>query len=303
MNRRELLMGSGAAALALGLGHFPLGWAAADDKRKQRILMYTKSEGYEHDVVKRKNGALSLAEQIVTRLGKQHNFEVTCEKDGRVFQSDSIKDYDGFLFETQGDLTKEGGVDHQTPMSPEGKKTLLQLVADGKGFVGCHCASDTFHSAGHRQHIWQNQDRDQIDPYIAMVGGEFARHGEQQRAWMHVVDSQYPGLKDINDFELTEEWYSLKNFAPDLHVILVQKTKGMRNFDYQRPDFPATWARMHHKGRVFYSSMGHRDDVWTNPTFHQLLLGGLSWALGNVQADVTPNLEKAAPRANELPKK
>src|SRR5260370_30347018 len=94
MNRRELLLSSGAAALTLGLGHFPLGWAAADDKRKQRILMYTKSEGYEHDVVKRKNGDLSLAEKVVTRLGKQHNFEVTCEKDGRVFLADSIKDYD-----------------------------------------------------------------------------------------------------------------------------------------------------------------------------------------------------------------
>ena len=63
----------------------------------------------------------------------------------------------------------------------------------------------------------------------------------------------------------------------------------MEGIEYQRPPYPATWARMHGQGRVFYTSMGHREDVWTNDTFVSLLLGGLGWAVGNAQADVTPN--------------
>ncbi|MEI6862357.1 MAG: ThuA domain-containing protein, partial [Verrucomicrobiota bacterium] len=63
---------------------------------------------------------------------------------------------------------------------------------------------------------------------------------------------------------------------------------------------PSTWARMQGKGRVFYTSMGHRDDVWTNPAFQSVLLGGINWATGRVDADVTPNLDKVAPKANEL---
>src|SRR5438445_7385813 len=134
-----------------------------------------------------------------------------------------------------------------------------------------------------------------------MVGGEFIRHGEQQKAWMRVVDHHFPGTKDLKDFQLNEEWYSLKNFAPNLHVILAQDTHGMKNLDYERPNFPATWARMHHKGRVFYTSMGHREDVWENKMFQQLLIGGLQWAFGDVEADVTPNLNTAATKADELP--
>ena len=57
----------------------------------------------------------------------------------------------------------------------------------------------------------------------------------------------------------------------------------MKGEDYQRPNFPATWARMHGKGRVFYTSLGHRDDVWTNPVFQNLLVGALSWATGQVE--------------------
>src|SRR5262249_44973333 len=161
-----------------------------------------------------------------------HDFDVVCEKDGRVFLSNEFPKFDGFLFETQGTLTREKCQDGSPPMPPEGKKALLQAVHDGKGFVGCHCASDTFHSAGYPGNQWKNQPADQIDPYIAMVGGEFIRHGEQQKATMQVVDEKFPGQGGRKDFSLLEEWYSLKNFAPDLHVILVQETKGMRNLDY-----------------------------------------------------------------------
>jgi type 1 glutamine amidotransferase len=100
---------------------------------------------------------------------------------------------------------------------------------------------------------------------------------------------------------MLEEWYSLKNFAPNLHVILVQETAGMNGRDYQRPPFPATWARMHGKGRVFYTSMGHREDVWTDERFQKIFLGGLGWSVGNVEADVTPNMSEVTPEAMTLP--
>ena len=58
---------------------------------------------------------------------------------------------------------------------------------------------------------------------------------------------------------------------------------------------------MHHKGKVFFTSMGHRDDVWKNEIFQNLLLGGLSWSLGLVKADIPANLKEAAPKAGELP--
>jgi type 1 glutamine amidotransferase len=266
--------------------------------------MYTRSQGFQHDCVRRKGGKLSLAETIVTELGGKHNFDVVCEKDGRVFLSDDFPKFDGFLFESQGDLTAEKSQDGTPPMTAEGKKRLLDAVAGGKGFVGCHCASDTFHSKDHyKGKDFYTHPLGERDPYIRMLGGEFIRHGQQQKAWMRVVDHKFPGFKDLNDFEMHEEWYSLKNFADDLHVLLVQDTKGMKNFDYERPPFPATWARMDKKGRVFYTSMGHRDDVWQSPTFQAVLLGGLAWSLGNVNADVTPNISKVTPEANQLPMK
>jgi type 1 glutamine amidotransferase len=298
MNRRQWLQRSGLAALLLGTSRFSPVFSANADAPKRRILMYTRSVGFQHPVIARKGGSLSLAERLVTELGAKNNIEVVCEKDGRIFESEDFPKFDGFLFETQGDLTSEKCLDGSPPMSRGGKKALLDAIAGGKGFIGCHCASDTFHSKGPQ---WQNQPRDQVDPYLAMVGGEFIRHGQQQKSWMRVVDPDFPGIKGQKDFEMHEEWYSLKNFAPDLHVILVQDTRGMKNVDYDRPSYPATWARKHEKGRVFFTSMGHREDVWESEIMQHLLAGALAWTLGRVEADVTPNLNSVAPKASELP--
>src|SRR5262249_46566223 len=161
------------------------------------------------DVVKRgPNNELSLAENVVFELGNEHGFEVTCSKDGREFLPETLSKYDAFVFETTEDLTKEGG-DHNPPMPPEGKAALLKAIAEGKGFVGCHCASDTFHSPGQRGRL---QTPNEIDLYLQMLGGEFIVHGKQQKARMRVVDSSFPGLNGRTDFDLLEEWYALKNF-------------------------------------------------------------------------------------------
>jgi uncharacterized protein len=284
MKRRELLLTAGAAVV--GMSAFPFGWAAAAETKK-KVLYFTRSAGFEHPPVIRKGDQLSASEKLLSQWGPEAGFEVVCSQDGAIFDGD-LDQYDAFIFYTSGDLTgKSKKPQAGEPMSPEGKKRLLAAIAAGKGFVGIHSATDTFRSAG-------------IDPYIAMVGGEFVTHGAQQKAPMKIVDPKFPGMSGLgNEFSIHDEWYAQQKFPKDLHVILVQETAGMKGDCYKRPPFPATWARMQGKGRVFYTSMGH-DHIWTDPTFRQVLLGGIAWALKDVDADVTPNLAQVAPGANTL---
>lgn len=302
MNRRELLVHTGAVAAAAALSPFPRGWAAAPKKR--RILLFTKSSGFEHSVIKGTEGKPSLVERTLTELGAQHGFDITSTKDGGIFTPENIAAHDAFFFYTTGDLTQPG-TDKNPPMSPEAKIALLNTIRGGKGFLGTHAATDTFHTLPDppdRSNRYITHGQDKVDPYAAMIGAEFIRHGAQQKARMRVVDKKFPGMKAAGDgFELMEEWYSLKEFSPNLHVLLVQETEGMKGSDYERPPYPATWARMYGRGRVFYTSMGHREDLWANPLFQEILLGGIAWAVGNVKADVRPNLEKAAPGYAALP--
>lgn len=290
-----MLQAAGAAAL---LGTAPLGRLVAGDKKAtKRLLFFTKSSGFEHSVIKRGGDKLSHAEQILTDIGKQHGFEVVCSKDGRLFDPEKIGQWDAFAFETTGDLTKPG-TDKNPPISADGEKVLYDVVHGGKGFLGMHCATDTF-----GYHRGKGAD----DPYIQMIGAEFIGHGAQQTAKIDVADPKFPGVGRFGDsFEILDEWYALKHSQDNLRVVLVQNTKDMdksrNNKVYDRPNFPETWARMHGKGRVFYTSMGHREDVWSNAKYQGLLIGALLWATGQVDADVTPNINKVTPGYQEHPK-
>ena len=273
----------------------------------KKVLFFSKSASFEHSAIKGENGQMSFAAKVLAELAPKNNIEFTFTKDGTVFTPENIAKYDAFFFYTTGDLT-EKGADGNPPMSQEGKAAFLQAIYKGKGFIGTHSSTDSFHSPGNKDlgpARWKN-DGDNVDPYIRMIGAEFIIHGAQQKGHMICVDKKFPGMSAVPaDFAPLEEWYTLKNFAPNLHVLLIQDTSHLEksggNHCYDRPDYPATWAHMYGKGRVFYTSMGHREDVWTNPVFQQVLLGGINWAVGNVKASVKPNINKVTPQASVLP--
>ena len=275
----------------------------------KKVLVFTKSSGFQHDAVKLEGPpGHGFACPVLRKLGAKNKIELTFSKDGTLFTSEYLAQFDGFVFYTTQDLTQaktEAGADGLPPMTADGKAALLQAIKDGKGFVGVHSATDTFQAPGTAVYGpgRHQSDGDKADPFIKMLGGEFINHGAQQAGRLSVADTKFPGMSAVPaDFGMYDEWYSLKNFAPDLHVLLVQNTARMVGEVYVRPPYPSTWARMEGKGRVFYTSMGHREDVWNHPTFQSILEGGLNWSLGRVDADVTPNLDKVAPGANELPK-
>ncbi len=290
INRREMLLAAGAALL----GPASLGRVLAQDKAgpAKKVLFFTKSSGFQHSVIARKQDAPALAERILTEIGRAHGFEVVATKDGRMFDPDKIGQWDAFAFETTGDLTQEG-TDKAPPISADGLQGFLDAIRGGKGFVGMHCATDTF--GVHRKMGAE-------DPYIQMIGGHFAGHGPQQVATIGIADPSFPGVSAFGTdaYRLNDEWYNQKFLADDLHVILVQKTEGMRGNDYQRPNYPETWAHMFGKGRVFYTSMGHREDVWENPAYQGLLLGALGWTTGKFDFDVSPNIATVTPGYKQL---
>jgi type 1 glutamine amidotransferase len=291
---KQRWIGLGAAAVvALALGLLPAvqaeqaapaAPASTPAAAPKKVLFFTKSAGFQHSCITRKGDELSHAEKVMVELGPQHGFDITCTKDGSVFTKEGLAPYDLIMFYTTGDLTKEG-TDKQPPMPADGKQVLLDAVAAGKGFVGFHCASDTFHSGR------------EVDPYIKMLGGEFASHGAQQKSTSHVCDKAFPGLADAGEsFELHEEWYAFRNLNKAMHVLLLQDTTGMKGEQYEgKPNYPGTWARMHDQGRVWYTSMGHREDVWTNPLFQKIVLGGMDWAARNVDAEVPSNTDQVCP--------
>lgn len=267
--------------------------------KKHKILFFTKSSGFEHSVISWKNGQPSHAEKVLLELGAKNGWEFEFSKDGSKFSKDYLAQFDAVFFYTTGDLCSPG-TDGQPPMSKEGKQALFDYVKSGKGFIGTHSASDTFHTdneavKGPERYLNHGE---KADDYVRFLGSEFIIHGAQQVAKNTVIDPAFPGFDGVGkDFAFQEEWYSLKDFRDDLHVLTVIDSPAMQGSMYGRPAYPSTWARKEGDGRVWYTAMGHREDVWTNPAFQQILVGGIKWALGDVKAEVPANIKEVTPGA------
>lgn len=287
MKRRHVLQALGAAVL--GSPRATRLWAA-EPNGARKILFFSRSVLFEHPVIRRQGAELSLAESVLVTLARQIGCEVECTKDGRVFEG-NLDRWAAVMSYTCGrpaDLMKPDSLDHSPPLSERGWKNLDAAVRGGKALVAIHPG------------LWLLPDA---------AGADCLGHGSQQTARIKVASPRFPGAENLGDsFTMLEEWFSLIRFAKDLHVVLVQDCANM-NKDapadrrcYDRPPFPCTWARMHGHGRVFYTSLGHREDVWSSRIFQQVLLGGLSWALARLEADITPNIDQVAPQAGEFPK-
>jgi type 1 glutamine amidotransferase len=193
---------------------------------------------------------------------------------------DSLKNYDGVIFcSTTGDL----------PI-PD-KDGFLNWIKEGHAFIGIHAASDTFHQ-------WPG--------YLDMLGGEFTKHGKQIGVEAINMDPKNPATAALPPSWAIkqEEIYNFKDYDPaKVHELL---TLGISPLDGVTPGhYPVSWCKMYGKGRVFYTSLGHREDIWdTDPTipnrinppeiaqkYQDFLLGGIKWALGLEPGDATPQLQ------------
>jgi len=286
---------------------FANGPAGAASKKKS-VLVFTKSSGWEHEVVKRTGGKPSIVDDAISDLGYENGFQVGVTKDGRIFEDKKLGSFAAVVFFTTGDLTTLG-TDGKPPISAKGKRSLLEAVGRGMGFVGIHSASDTFHTQPDPEDLSNRYVAHGVksDPYLRMLGAEFIVHGKEPRlqtANLIVNDPKFPGLEKVSSpVSFEEEWYSLKDFVPDLHVIMTLETKGMKGECYQRAPYPVTWARQHGRGRVFYTALGDKPESWRNPFFLNVVAGGIRWAFGEDNREILPDLSEMAPGYAEIPPK
>jgi type 1 glutamine amidotransferase len=173
-------------------------------------------------------------------------------------------------------------------LDAQGRTDLMWFVHDaGKGFVAAHVGITAFES-------WPE--------FGDLIGGRFDQHPwGVTEAPIIVVDPNFPGMSDFESgVPFKDEFYQISHFAPDAHVILRLDTShlDMTRRSVQPGDsYALAYAKMYGKGRVFYSSLGHAPATWDDPRVQAMYLGAIKWALGLVDADVTPAPAPAAPPA------
>jgi uncharacterized protein len=238
-----------AAAFAL------LGAPVRAEDRPARVLYFTHSAGYRHDVI-------PASREILKQIGdREPRFEVTASEDVSVFTAENLRGFGAVMFFTTGEL----------PMSDPQKKALTDFVSGGGGFLGVHSATDTFY---------------QWPEYGRLIGGYFDQHPWHQSVRIDNADPY--GLLTARlgrSLTLLDEIYQIRDFdAAGSNVLLrldpASVDLGRENVHRHPYGWPLAWTRAYGRGRVFYSALGHEEGVWRDARFQALLHNAVLWAIG-----------------------
>lgn len=259
MNRRFF-----ALALLLGLATVGVAGSLPADaaKGKKRVLVVTQTKGFRHSSIPWAAGMVASLGNLTGQWEVVGRVE-SDEEVAKAITAEGLKGIDMVFFaNTTGTLT----------FTPEGKKAFYDWLRKGGAFAGVHSAGDTFHD-----------DKE----YLDLVRGEFLTHGPQKEVEVFVQDSDHPATRMLPaSFKVFDEIYEYKNWERSkVHVLLsmhVHPQSGASG------DFPVAWTNRIGKGRMFYTSLGHREDVYGLGWYIEHLTGGLRWALGLAPGDDTP---------------
>ncbi|MDQ6801184.1 MAG: ThuA domain-containing protein [Acidobacteriota bacterium] len=225
-----------------------------------QVIVVTVTEGFRHD-------SIPTAERVITDLAPRLGFEVTFLREESDLDAGlsaaALSDVKAVMFvNTTGDLPVPA------------RESLLAWIAGGGSFIGVHSASDTWHE-------WPQ--------YIEMLGGEFDHHPDQTARTIFVDNALNPATATLPpSFVLFEEYYVFKNFERNRVTMLLSLRASPENSEPGL--FPLAWTRNYGHGRVFYTALGHRTEVWTSEWFQQHVAGAIAWGL---RRDLVPRRRTA----------
>mgnify|MGYP000564504959 CR=1 FL=1 len=251
--------------------------------KPRKLLIFTLCRGFRHDVIPIGSEALKI-------LGRKTGaFEAVVSQDIAVFEPASLAQFDAVCLQnTTGELFLPPDFDQLPPEEQAAakkrderlKQSLLDFVSAGRGLVGVHAATDCFY---------------QWPEYGRLIGAYFDGHPWNEKVVLKVDDPEHPIVAMFagQPFEVADEIYQFREpYSRDrLRVLLsldaerTDLTKpGIRRQD---KDFAVSWVRRYGAGRVFYCSLGHRDEIFWSPQILRHYLAGIQFALGDLSADAT----------------
>ncbi|MGX1273375.1 ThuA domain-containing protein [Streptomyces phaeoluteigriseus] len=244
------------AALLLGGVTLPAASHSAAPE-EAHVLVFSKTAGFRHDSIP--DGIAALKE-----LGGTDGFTVHATEDAGAFTPANLRRYDAVVF-----LSTTGDVLDDTQ-----QRAFEDYIHRGGGYVGIHAAADT-------EYDWPF--------YGGLAGAYFQSHPAIQPATVEVEDHAHPATSGLpQSWIRTDEWYNYRSNPRDRAHVLASLDESSYTGGTMGGDHPIAWCQDYQGGRAFYTGGGHTKESYTDPVFRRHLVGGILYAVGEIQADCRP---------------
>ncbi len=248
----------------------------------KHVLVIGQTKGFEHDSV-------TDAMVAIADMGRQSGlWKATLRTDTELLtkkkldrNAHNLDYFDAIVF-----ASPTGELD----LDADQKRDFLSFVHDdGKGFVGIHAALDS-------NYTWPEYDE--------MIGGWFDGHpwGVFNAPIINEAPD-FPAVKHFpKEFMKRDEIYQPKAWSRDKVNVLLSLDPSRLDYSAAHTpihrddhDFAVAWSKMYGKGRVFYSSLGHTEEAWSDPDIRTMYFEAVRWVLGLSDGSTASHPRPATP--------
>ncbi len=270
--------------------------AMAVPKKERTLLVFSLITGFDHKVAPKTAAVIRM---LGTAAGA---WKVVESNDIEQFRPENLKRYDAVVLNNNCPTGKDRDIFRDVLVNlvdKHGAKykalplaerealakalldSLLSYVEKGGGLIALHGAIANF-----------NYD----DRFSALLGGSFDFHPAAQVVTLNPVDAAHPLTKCFEGqaFVHQDEPYLFNRAYPKMAFKpLLEMDMSRIKTDKRLEKLPpmkryTAWIRRHGKGRVFYCSPSHFPASFDQPALLHFMLGGIQYALGDLDCDDTP---------------
>ena len=230
---------------------------------RPRLLLFEKINGFKD------TPSIEAAHAAFLDLARTNGWAIVSTDKGGAITSATLRRFDAVIWNNiSGDV-----------LTLSQRAALKGWLEHGGAFLAVHG------SAGDPVYWW--------DWYVdGLIGARFSGHPfprQFQAARVVLDDPASPIAAGLpSEWTLTEEWYSFRNNprASGAHVIAtldestyVPEFVGGKSLR-MGADHPIAWTRCVGRGRMFYSAIGHRPEMYAEPVYRRMLTNAVGWATG-----------------------
>lgn len=246
----------------------------------RKMLVFNLCNGFKH-------GSIPYWDKALEIMGKKTGaFEVEISNDMSAFSAENLAKFDAVCLNNTTRLK----------FNESQRKSLMNFVKGGKGIVGIHAATDNFYD-------WPEAAK--------MMGGQFSGHpwGGGGTWAIKIDEPDHPLMKAFQGkgFKIRDEIYRTAapfySRAEQLVLMSLDMTDEATRKRAEKPsdtDTGISWIKDYGKGRVFYCSLGHNNEITWNPAILQHYLDGIQFALGDYQVNTKPRPVVSSAKESEM---
>jgi type 1 glutamine amidotransferase len=217
-----------------------------------RILVFSRENLWTHS-------STPVARQTFLELCGSHGFSVVASQDPRSF-NDRLPTTDVVVF----------GVTSGEVLDEPSRAAFEAWARAGGGVIGIHAASAT-------EATWPF--------FLPLIGGTFGGHAEHFTGRTVFENRSHPVLASVPSPELSrfDEWYSFTTH-PEQGGVTVLMSLDEQSMPATYPQelrmgyHALTWVHEPFGARVFYTALGHYEDIYAEPWFRNVLVDAVRWA-------------------------